>query len=110
MTGGVRLRSVLAAERGPMEVRYDNHLIRVMALTVRETAIWTYAALVMWMEDRRVRVKTFLDQPQQFRPQVMLLDEDIWAARFRVPLDADPELSPAPLFDYVDYLDPGLPD
>jgi len=38
-----------------------------MALTVRETAIWTYAALVMWMEDRRVRVKTFLDQPQQFK-------------------------------------------
>lgn len=38
-----------------------------MALTVRETATWTYAALVMWMKDRRVRVKTFLDQPQQFK-------------------------------------------
>jgi hypothetical protein len=57
----------LAAERGPLEERYDDHLIRVMELTVRETATWTYAALVMWMEDRRVRVKTFLDQPQQFK-------------------------------------------
>src|SRR5678815_4307187 len=51
----------------PPSVRYDDHLIRVMALTVRETATWTYAALVMWMEDRRVRMKMFLDQPQQFK-------------------------------------------